>query len=334
VNVVAAYLDEHREALALDGLGLGRDPAFVLITPRFALSAHVVVLILGRDGQPVLAAKLPRRIGDAAQLAHEAANLRAAAAALGDDGTTPGVVAFDEDLGHPLLLQRALRGTPLNGGAVRRMGAPALDAVAGWCDRLAAATAAPADPAARERHVLDPLRLLAERGDVSDAIRDLARRTLPVAGRLAGGDVPQVFEHGDLGHPNLLLDGGGRVGVLDFERAEPAGVAGHDLAFFLTYAAMAIPSHPSAEAVRAAFYGTRPWGMERLLRHLDGLGVSAAWADTILAVCCARVVAAACAGGLVPQVGARDAAGRHLALWSHALNAEAARSLEPARSVA
>jgi hypothetical protein len=282
----------------------------------------------------VLAAKLPRRVGDAAQLAHEAANLRAAAAALGDDGTTPGVVAFDEDLRHPLLLQRALRGTPLNGSALRRIGAPALDAVAGWCDRLAAATASPADPAARERLVLEPVRLLAERGDVADPIRDLARRTLPVAGRLAGGDLPQVFEHGDLGHPNLLLDRAGRVGVLDFERAEPAGVAGHDLAFFLTYAAIAIPAHPSADAVGAAFYGARPWAMERLVRHLGGLGVSAAWADAVLAVSCARILAAACAGGLVPQAGARDAAGRHLALWSHALDAEAARSLEPARSVA
>jgi hypothetical protein len=175
---------------------------------------------------------------------------------------------------------------------------------------------------------------VADRGDVAAAIRDLARRTLPVASRLAGGDVPQVFEHGDLGHPNLLLDDAGRVGVLDFERAEPAGIAGHDLAFFLTYAAMAIPAHPSAEAVRTAFYGARPWAMERLVRHLDGLGIAAAWADAVLAISCARVVAAACAGGLVPRAGARDAAGRHLALWSHALGAEAARTREPARSVA
>ena len=334
MNVVSAYLDAHREALALDDLGLGRDPAFVLITPRFALSAHVVVLILGRDGEPVLAAKLPRRVGDAAQLAHEAENLRAAAAALGDDGTTPGVVAFDEDLRHPLLLQRALRGTPLNGSALRRLGAPALDAVAGWCDRLAAATARPAERAARERLVLDPIRGLAGRGDVAEAIRDLARRTLPVAGRLAGGALPEVFEHGDLGHPNLLLDGAGRVGVLDFERAQAAGMAGHDLAFFLTYAAMAIAADPGAAAVRGAFYGARPWAMERLVRHLGALGVPAAWADAALAVSCARVVAAACAGGLTPQAGARDAAGRHLALWSSALDAELARSPEPARSVA
>lgn len=332
MNAVATYLETHREALALDELGLGRDPAFVLITPRFALSAHVVVLILGRDGEPVLAAKLPRRVGDGAHLAREAANLRTAAAALGDDGTTPGVVAFDEELPHPLLLQRALRGTPLTGGALRRMGATALDAVAAWCDRLAAATAAPADPVARERLVLDPLRALIERGDVAETIRELARRTLPVAGRLAVGDVPHVFEHGDLGHPNLLLDGAGRVGVLDFERAEGAGVAGHDLAFFLTYAAMAIAAQPGA--VRAAFYGEQPWAMERLVGHLDGLGISAAWADAVLAVCCARVVAAACAAGLVPQAGARDAAGRHLALWSHALDADAARSREPARSIA
>ena len=323
MNVVATYLQEHRAALALEDLGLPADPAFVLITPRFALSAHVIVLVLGDDGVPVLAAKLPRRAGDGRELAHEAANLRAVAAALGDDGSTPGVVAFDEELRHPLLLQRALTGTPLSHAAVQHDRDGVVATVTAWCDRLAAVTAAVPDQDTVDRVLMAPLRELTMRHDVDRPIAELAQRTLPVAERVAAAGLPWVFEHGDLGHPNLLLDAGGRLGVLDFERAEHAGPPGHDVAFFCAYAAVAASRRPPEQAVAEAFHGRRAWAADAVGAHLTRLGIDPALHGALVAVGCARVIAGACAAGLTPAGGARDAAGRHLALWDLALAAGA-----------
>ncbi|WP_187368864.1 phosphotransferase [Baekduia soli] len=334
MNVVATYLREHRAALALDALGLPEDPPFVLITPRFALSAHVVILILGADGAPVLAAKLPRRPGDDGALAVEASNLRAVAAALGDDGSTPGVVAFDEDLHHPLLLQRALRGTPASTAVVHADRAGVVAKVTAWCDRLAAATAAPPAPETVARVLVRPLCELAARPGVDGLVSDLARRTLPLAERVAAAGVPWVFEHGDLGHPNLLLDDDGRLGVLDFERAEHAGPPGHDVAFFCAYAAVAASRRPPEQAVAEAFHGRQAWAGEVVAGHLARLGVDPGLHGALVAVGCARVVAGALAAGLTPRIGDRDAAGRHLALWDLALATGAAGHTLTDRAVA
>ncbi len=50
--------------------------------------------------------------------------------------------------------------------------------------------------------------------------------------RLSRIDLPTVFMHGDFGVWNLLLDSGHRVGVLDWENADPEGVPLWDLFVF------------------------------------------------------------------------------------------------------
>lgn len=323
MNTVAAYLARHREPLELEAYNIAPDPPVVLITPRFALSAHVVALVLARDGRPALAAKLPRRTDDGGALAREAENLRTVGAALDDDGTTPAVVVFDEDLPHPLLLQQALRGTPLSGPALRRGGDATVRAVVAWCDRLAQASTRPPDFDVYAALALDPARRLADAAGADATLRRLAQRTVALVGDLIGAGVPHVFEHGDLGHPNLLLGDDGRLGVLDFERAHRFGLVGHDAAFFLTYAAMARSAQPTRAAVIDAFYGARPWAMDLLGGHLEHAGLEPGLADTVLAVSCCRVVAAAQAEGLAPRPDGRDAPARHLAVWERALEGAA-----------
>jgi hypothetical protein len=325
MNVVATYLEEHREALGLHDLGLPRDPAFILITPRFAQSRHVVVLVLAPGStRPVLAAKIPRRAGDAAELSREATKLRQAADATGGDGSVPALVAFDPDRPYPILLQRALTGEPLSPAAVTHDRPGAVSLVAGWCDRVASRTARPAQSADHlDRLALEPLRLLAGPAGRDAGLADLARRTLPLVDALLAAGLPAVFEHGDLGHPNLLVEKG-KLGVLDFERAEPAGLPGHDLAFFCAYAATADAGRRTpAHAVVEAFDGSSPWAREAFAKHLRGMGIDSVHDTALLTLACARVVAQAVGAGAGPVAGGRDAGARHLALWRHLLRAEA-----------
>lgn len=318
MNVVATYLQEHRNVLGLEELGLPRDPAFVLITPRFAQSRHVVMLVLGRDSaEPVLAAKLPRLAGDGDELAQEAANLQAAGWAVGDDGTVPRVVAYAPELKYPLLLQRALTGRPLGPAEVRRNRAAAVEKVAAWCDRLGASTIQhDAEAAHLDRLIMAPLRTLAGPTGPGGQIAELARRTYPLAQELVAARPPLVFEHGDLGHPNLLVGADGKLGVLDFERAEHAGLPGFDLLVFCTYAAASASARGVSHGISEAFHGRSPWAAEAFAAHLRRLGVEPHLEPALLAVSCARVVAQAVAAGAGPVAGGRDAAARHMALWS------------------
>jgi hypothetical protein len=294
VNPVATYVAAHHEQLGLERLGIPRRPCCVLVTPRFRRSRHVVALVLA-DGHaaPALVGKLPRRAADASGLMREAKNLQAVGRALSDD-SVPSVLAFDTGPPHALLLETGLAGAPLSPAALRRNRHKAAEAVAAWLERLALATAStPVGDAWRERLVRDPLRSVAA---TTPSLRRLVKLTLERSAQLVDPGLPLVFEHGDLRHPNLLLGEGGRLRVLDWERARPDGLPGHDLFFFLAYAA-----EPDS------FFGRSPWAWELAERYAERLGFDSALLRPLLAVSCARAIASGAASG------------RHAVLWRRAL---------------
>jgi aminoglycoside phosphotransferase len=286
VNPVATYVAEHHERLGLERFGIARRPPCVLLTPRFKRSRHVIALVLAEERQgPALVGKLPRRATDAAGLAREAENLRAVRRAL-SDASVPTVLAFEDDRTHPLLLETGLEGVPLSPAALRRNRRGAAEAVAGWLERLALATAsAPVDDAWYERLVREPLRSVAAS---TPALGRLVKLTLARSEPLLDAGLPLVFEHGDLCHPNLLLGPDGRLGVLDWERARPDGLPGHDLFFFLAYAA-------------------DPWAWGLAERYAERVGLDPALLRPLLALSCARAIAS---GSGLP---------RHALLWREAL---------------
>jgi Phosphotransferase enzyme family len=301
LNPVATYVTEQHERLALERFGIPPRPSCVVLTPRFRRSRHVIVLVLAdRGAEPALVGKVPRYKSDGAGLGREARSLPEVGGALADD-SVPALVAFEDEPGHRLLLESALAGTPLSPPALRRdRRHSSVKAVAEWVERLGMRTAHAVDGDAwYERLVVEPLRsLAAER----PALHGLVELTLERSEALLDARMPLVFEHGDLCHPNLLLRADGRVGVVDWERAEPDGLPTSDLFFFLAYAADA-----GRQGVVDAFFGRRPWAWEMAEGYAESLTIDTEMLRPLLSVSCARAVA-----------GGADLS-RHVPLWRRAL---------------
>ncbi len=188
---------------------------------------------------------------------------------------------------------------------------------AGWYDRLLEA------PLERfRREAPDEL-------DADALVARAHRRLRP----LRGAGLPLVFEHGDLGHPNLVLRPDGHLAALDWERSEEFGLPGHDAVFLLTYLAEAgrgaFAMDDRRRAVDGAFFGPRAWARDALAVHLARRGVDRGLLPPLVLACWAR---SACglldrlAGPALPQgAGAPPRAGdaatvvadRDVALWRH-----------------
>jgi hypothetical protein len=196
--------------------------------------------------------------------------------------------------GWPALVETALAGRALRPEVVRRRAPEATEAVEAWVRRLA--RDAERTPGAERvaRLVAGPLEPVAGLGRGE---RDLVDRTVEVCHPLEQALLPAVLEHGDLSHPNVLLGKASQVGVVDWERAEPAGLPLHDLVFFLAYVAgarhRASTPEEHEEAVRAERRST-----EAILRgHAAAIDVPEALVAPLVVACWARATADAWARG-------------------------------------
>jgi aminoglycoside phosphotransferase (APT) family kinase protein len=146
---------------------------------------------------------------------------------------------------------------------------------------------------------------------------DLVDRTLDLCRPLERAVLPVVLEHGDLSHPNVLVGAGDRVGVVDWERAEPAGLPVHDLAFFLAYVAGARHGARTPEGQEAAVRAEETTTTTALRSHASELGVAEALVAPLVVACWARATADAWARGGGDADWLRGA--RVTRLWRHAL---------------
>lgn len=306
---------------------LASGPA-LLITPRFRASRHVLSLHLEPGGDtPVTAIKAARLPGDGAALVEETVNLWALeSTAAGVAGTVPRVLACDPGV-RPYLVESALAGRPLSAASVRRDPAAAVGAICTWLEELT--------PDALYRPLLDdeafavlvgrPLGLLADAYGRGTEEALLARRTTELLAPLLAARVPLVFEHGDLSPPNVLELEDGRIGVLDWELAQPQGLPAHDLLFFIGYVAFTLSdareTPAQVAAVHEAFVGPNPWAVPALLGYTRRLGIDRALIPRLFVACWARY-----ATGLLERTGATDdrtlgwlRENRFYALWQHAV---------------
>jgi len=216
------------ERYARHGSGIERCSTLLLTSgPR--LSNPVVALLFAEPSAvPNVVVKLPRVQATMPALRAEAAALRRLPADL--DGV-PRLVDWDErDDGLAALSQTPVLGDPLwrrvdrqtyralalqmTDWLVRLAGRPARRPRAAWWSRLV-------EP------VLDDAAAIFGRLVEPGAIA----RTRACLERVV--DLPLVFEQRDCWSGNVLLDRAGRLGVLDWESAEPCGLPLVDLLYFL-----------------------------------------------------------------------------------------------------
>jgi aminoglycoside phosphotransferase len=328
MSAILSRLDDLRGRIDLDRFDLGEKTSCVILTPRFRTSRHVVALLIPNGaGEPRFVVKMPRLAGDGEGIAREARALTALRENCPEAvGSIPEVVAW-MDGDRPLLIETALVGPPLSRPTLRANPLRFVDEVVSWLMRL------PRDGGGGngsfERLISQPLALFAELFPDEAPERELVARTLEIVEPLRHESLPHIFEHGDLGHPNLILLPSGRVGVLDWELAEERGLLLHDLSFFLAFATFALRKSRTVEecvlAFDDAFFQRGGWARPRVSAYADGLELDEALLTPLFAACWARYTARLAVriggdgAGLTEESAAWVRENRYYGLWNHTL---------------
>lgn len=334
MDFIRLYLQQNWHRLGLEPYGLPEDLTYILATPRFRTSRHVVFLFLTRSNHPkvVLVAKLPRLKSLQADTEREAANLNAVQAAhSGNLDTAPRVLAAEAHRGQYLLLETAIDGQPLSPIMLRRDVDSSCGSVIDWLVQMQQPTRTlSTDHADWFDHLVEqPLTYFTRVFPLTRAEGRLLEKAYKLVTPLHLESFPLFFEHGDLSHPNLVIMPDGRIGVLDWELAEPKGMPAHDLFFFLTYAAVAQINDRHREAITTAFHQAffrkSSWTAPYIKRYVQQTALSPQLLKPLFVLCWTRYV-----GGLLKRVNgpaqqttAETAvwlrSNRYYKLWRHTL---------------
>jgi aminoglycoside phosphotransferase (APT) family kinase protein len=299
MNALLELLRDHLQesdlppGVAIDNLSC------VFVTPRFRTSSHIIIFVLDeKNRSPVLLAKVPRLPGDDEQLEREATNLRCAQQSReGGFRSIPRVIAFEENNGHRFLVESVVPGRPLRPDAIRLHPEETIQTTIDWLAEFQSASVIDAKPlatllssrVAEQLAVLD--RFLPESGEERAALET----TWAEIESLTESGLYTVFEHGDFSPPNILVDGDGNTGVVDWELAEPQGVPLTDVLFFLTSAAFARARASKGQhrvlAFQNAFYGKDPWACKFVRRFCERFGTDTRLVRSLMVLTWARYAA-------------------------------------------
>jgi hypothetical protein len=293
-NMVLAFLEEHWDRLGLSRHSVSRRLSFVLLTPRFLNSSHLVFLLMPEgESQPRLVAKLPRLPKHRATEREAQVLRQVQESRSGGFESIPRLVAHEAYRDHMILVETALSGRALDRATVRRTARRSCEAALAWLLEIQSATRHAPDSAGdwferlieRQSAELEATLPMEER---------LIARTRELTQPLAKVNLPLVLEHGDLSDPNLLVDHDGRIAVLDWELAETRGLPATDLFFFLAYVARALSGArsgiESVAAVDRAFLGRRSWARAYVRRYAEAMALSLGTLTPLLVACWERQV--------------------------------------------
>jgi hypothetical protein len=223
--------------------GLPAPKAWALLTGGAESDAKVVGLPFSDEGtEPDVVAKFARVAKADAALEREAAVLRELERERPRLSGVPRIRASGRRAGQVAIVQDAVRGRALNTAMSAEGFAVAAPRVGNWLAALAGEPT-PQPAASWSARLLDaPLDEL--EGDFSRLVPPgLPGRARKALASL--GDLPLVCEHRDFGPWNIVIGENGEPAAIDWEDAEPQGLPGLDLIYFLASAAFSIDGVPS-----------------------------------------------------------------------------------------
>ena len=230
-----------------------------------------------RRPAPASVVKFSRVAAADAALDREAAALRALAEEHPGVGGVPRLLAQERRGGRRALVESAVHGEPLIAALAPQSFAALSRGVTAWLTGLV--DSGEPRPASEwwQRLVGEPLGAF-ER-DFGPLVEAGAMTGL--RGRLRGLDhLPRACEHRDCSPWNVVLTGDGSPGLLDWESAEPHGLPGLDLAYFLANSAFvlddAIEAGRTRESYRRLLDPATPSGHEaasRVAEYCDRSGL-------------------------------------------------------------
>ena len=336
MNFVQQFLAANWQRLSLDRFADRRSISSIMITPRFRSSSNVLFAVMASgQAEPFLIVKVPRLPDDHNRLRREANNLeRAQARWSAAAGSVPSLIVCEEYAGSQLLVETAQSGQKLSSLLKNGGSQPYIESVVQWLIDFNLATKTPGtENAGWQRRLLEePLRCFQEALVLSAEEQALVEKTQWQFYTLEESDIQLVFEHGDLGPPNILVADGRRPGVVDWELATPDGLPAVDLFFFLTLVGFAERGAKSdvqyVSAFHETFFGDSAWARPYVRRYAARMGLSSETLTALFVACWSRYVAGLVARlhdfdksvGLLDSVTARWLRqNRYFSLWRHSI---------------
>lgn len=218
-----------------NGIRRATFPGWILLTggPR-SVSKAVGLAFAPNERLPTLAVKMDRTAEARAGLLREAAVLRVLERERPELTSIPRVKFLEDRPGPLLLVESVVAGRPLSERWSQREFKDSVQTMTDWAIELAGR------PTRAQRdqwwfHLGKPV-VDAFDADFGPLIEPLEREECIRAIKQLG-ELPIVPEHRDLA-PWNIVDLDGRIGVLDWESSEFAGLPARDLIYFLTYGAL------------------------------------------------------------------------------------------------
>ncbi len=268
-----------------------RASSFLVMCPHFETSRHVILLALG-DGldSPMVVIKASRLPGDDRALSSEYDNLLAIQALrAGGFDSIPRALKLGSLGERAMLVETGIAGELIRPGTVRSNWERCVAPVYDWLiDFNRTSLLGAQQPHSLAGYAEDAAAGFASVFDTDSGEKALLAFCVSIASSVTA-PVPSIWQHADLGHPNLFLTRSGSVGVIDWELANPGGLPMADLIFFLSYVAFARARAESVDdcirALREAFFVRHAWARPLVRKYADCIGLSAETLTPLFVLC-------------------------------------------------
>jgi thiamine kinase-like enzyme len=295
MNIIENYVQQNWLKFGLDGKTSSNQLSSLILTPRFRASNHLICLVMPVDKpEPIIVVKIPRR-AESSGLAREAYNLRAVQQSrYGGYHSIPRLLAYEPFLDRTVLVETALIGQPMEPSLIRKDLQSISQLVFSWILELHQHTKISSieEPGWYSRLIEKPLDYFGANFPLMQEEIELLKKTRAIADQIKGEEIPLVFEHGDMSHPNLLLVGQDKLGVLDWETSTEIGLPFSDLFFFLKYASISLSKAKTQnayiDAFKNAFFKPGSWATSYMMSYSEKMHISPEIASILFVLCWAR----------------------------------------------